>query len=93
MTKSIISNEKECFVCGDKRVLHLHHIYEGLGRRQQSDKWGCWVYLCPRHHNMSNEGVHFNKELDLKLKRLCQKRFEELYPDVDFIKEFRRSYL
>ena len=91
--KSILDNERKCYVCGDTRTIVMHHIYEGNGRRSQSDKWGCWVYLCPYHHNMSNEGVHFNKELDLKLKRICQERFMELYPDVDFIKEFRRSYL
>lgn len=45
-------------------------------------------------HNMSNEGVHFNKELDLKFKRMAQKDFEESHGTrEDFIKEFGRSYL
>jgi hypothetical protein len=91
--KSIISNEKYCLVCGLPNV-HKHHIYEGTGRRKLSEKYGCWCFLCPRHHNMSNEGVHFNKILDLKLKQQCQKAWEFQYGSrEDFIKVFNRSYL
>ena len=41
---------------------------------------------------MSNEGVHFNKDLDNGLKQLTQKKFEETYPDKDFLKIFGRNY-
>lgn len=93
MSKSIISNEKYCLVCGLPNV-HKHHIYEGVGRRKLSEKYGCWCFLCPRHHNMSNEGVHFNKTLDLKLKQQCQKAWEFQYGSrEEFIKIFNRSYL
>lgn len=91
--KSIISNERQCFVCHTTFNLHRHHIIYGMANRKQSEKYGCWVYLCAYHHNMSNEGVHFNKELDIKLKRLAQQKFIETYPDLDFIKEFGRNYL
>ena len=94
MSKSIISNERVCLVCGTHLNLHKHHIYEGVGRRTLSEKWGCWCYLCARHHNMSNEGVHFNKTLDLKLKQQCQKAWEfQCGTREEFIKTFRRSYL
>ena len=74
--------------------IHKHHIYEGTGRRKLSDKYGCWVYLCARHHNMSNEGVHFNKDLDLTLKRICQKKWETKYGNRDkFIRVFGRNYM
>ena len=66
--ESIINNEKKCLVCGTTYNLHLHHIFEGTGKRKVSEQYGCWCYLCAKHHNMSDEGVHFNKELDLKLK-------------------------
>lgn len=59
-----------------------------------SDKYGLTVKLCPMHHNASNEGVHFNKENDLILKRLGQKYFEEHYGTrEDFIDKFIKSYL
>ena len=92
--KSIISNERECFICHKLEPLHKHHIYEGTGRRALSEKYGCWIYLCPRHHNWSDYGIHANKELDLKIKQMCQKKWMELYgSEEDFIKVFGRNYL
>ena len=93
MSKSIISNERECLVCKTTFDLHKHHIFYGMAKRKISEHYGCWCYLCARHHNMSNEGVHFNKTLDTKLKQLTQRRFMELYPNLDFIKVFGKSYL
>lgn len=55
---------------------------------------GCWVWLCARHHNMSNEGVHFNHELDVLLKKQTQRRWEEIYGDTEkFRIIFGKSYL
>ena len=44
---------------------------------------------------MSNKGVHFNKELDTKLKRICQTAWEITYnkSDLEFIKAYGRNYL
>lgn len=91
--KSIISDKKECLVCHTALGLHKHHILEGTANRKKSEEYGCWCYLCSRHHNLSNEGIHFDKKLDLKVKRMCQKKFKEAYPDKDFIKIFGRNYL
>lgn len=94
MAKSIISNEKVCIVCGTPFNLHRHHIYAGTGRRQISERYGCWVYLCARHHNASNAGVHFNKKLDIKLKQTAQKAWEyQNGSREDFIKTFGRNYI
>lgn len=90
--KSIIQDEKECFVCKITYGLHEHHCFEGTGRRKQSEQYGLKIWLCGRHHNLSNEGVYFNKELDLQIKRIAQKKFEETYKDLDFIKIFGRNY-
>lgn len=88
-----MSNERQCWVCHDTRTLHKHHIYYGIGRRDKSEEFGCWVYLCPFHHNMSDNGVHFNKTLDLKLKQWCQRKFEEEHSREEFRQYFGRSYL
>jgi hypothetical protein len=90
---SIINNERECLVCGSTYNLHKHHIFYGTANRKLSEQYGCWCYLCARHHNMSNEGVHFNKPLDTKLKEYTQKRFNEVYPDLDFMQIFGKNYL
>lgn len=91
--RSIVSNERECLVCGSAYNLHKHHIFFGSANRKLSEKYGCWCYLCARHHNMSNEGIHFNKPLDTKLKQYTQKKFNEVYPDLDFMRIFGKNYL
>lgn len=93
MSKSIISNERVCLVCGTPYNLHRHHIYYGTANRKQSEKYGCWCYLCAYHHNMSNEGVHFDKVLDLKLKEICQQAFERASTREKFMQIFGRNYL
>jgi hypothetical protein len=95
--KSIISNEKECFVCGLREwseKLHKHHIF-GAFNRTRSDREGLWVWLCAEHHNMSCEGVHFNRPFDIVLKKLAQMRWEETNEGgrEEFIKRYGKSFL
>lgn len=92
MSMSIMSNKRECYLCGTSNDLHKHHIFYGTGKRSLSEKYGCWVFLCARHHNMSDEGVHFNKAFDNELKRQAQERFEITYPDINFLKTFGKNY-
>ena len=95
MSVSLLSKYHECLVCGRISNLHKHHIFEGVGRRELSEKFGCWCYLCARHHNMDNCGVHHNKKFDLKLKRKCQKILENEkgWSREQFINVFGRNYL
>lgn len=89
-----MQSERKCYVCDDTVLTHKHHIYEGTANRKKSEQDGCWVYLCFFHHNGSNESVHFDKKLDMKLKRECQEKWESIYGDrEDFIKRFGKSYL
>ena len=89
---SLISNERECFICGTTTNLNLHHIFFGVSNRKQSDKYGLWVFLCVRHHT-GNEGVHFNKELDLELKQMAQNKFEETHTREEFRAIFGKSWV
>ena len=92
--KSEFQSEKECYVCGTTQNLHSHHIFSGYANRMLSEKYGMKVWLCGRHHNLSNDGVHFNNELDLELKQMAQRYFEENNGTrEDFIQIFGRSYL
>ena len=94
MTESVLSNKKRCFFCGSERGLHRHHVYEGC-RRRISEREGCWVYLCPIHHNGSDLAVHFNRENDLFLKELCEKAWivKNNATKEDFIRVFGKNYL
>ncbi len=93
MAKSIMQTEKRCYVCGTTYGLHEHHIFYGTANRKQSEKHGFKVYLCGRHHNLSEEGVHFDHELDLRIKRDCQRVFEKTHSREEFISIIGKNYL
>lgn len=91
---SIIQKEKICIVCGMPLNIHIHEVYYGRNRKKSIED-GCCVYLCGKHHNQSNEGVHFNHELDLKLKKEMQIAWMMYYDKTinEFIKRYGRNYL
>ena len=91
--KSIIHDMSSCYVCGTTTNLHTHEVFYGTANRKKSIEWGCYVKLCGKHHNQSNEGVHFNKALDTRLKKEAQKKFEELHGHEKFMEIFRKNYL
>lgn len=93
MAKSIMQTERECYITHSTLNLHKHHIFYGTALRKQSEKWGCWVYLTGEYHNLSDKGVHFDHDLDLRLKRECQQRFEALHGHAMFMMVFGRNYL
>lgn len=95
MTKSILQEKKECLICRTTGVLHQHHVFEGVGRRKISDREGLTVWLCPHHHNMSNNSVHYNKLMDLKIKKWAEQKWLDHNKKTieDFIKVIGKNYL
>lgn len=55
-------------------------------------RYGMVVGLCYNHHR-GNKGVHFNRELDLMLKKQAQEIFIKEYPDADFLAIYGKNYL
>ena len=73
-----------------------HEIFEGrTGNRDKSIEDGLVIFLTPKKHNMSNEGIHFNKKFDLYTKKIAQIRWQEYYnkTEEEFIERYKRSYL
>ena len=92
MRKSIMQNTPQCLYCRTTLNLHYHHVYGGRNR-QKSEKYKCTCWLCGVHHDLSNDGVHFNKELDTEIKDKCQRIFETMYSHELFMQEFGRDYI
>ena len=91
--KSILQKEKQCYYCGTTNNLEEHHCLYGTANRRIAERFGLKVFLCAEHHRGKN-GVHGgNKYLDIKLKQLAQKVFEETHTREDFRKIFGKSYL
>lgn len=107
MTKSIIQSVKECYLCrqdaillgyvGDltSRGLHRHHIMYGTANRQQSEKHGLWVWLCVKHHNEDHGlyAVHYNKEVNLRLRRDAERAFLQTHTFDEWMDVFKINYL
>lgn len=80
-----------------KRIGNLkrHEVFYGNKQRQLSIKYGLVIFLTDEMHNMSDKGIHFNKEFDLKVKIIAQKAFMSYYhkTEEEFIKIFGKSYI
>ena len=76
-----------------RKTVQEHHIIYGRGNRKLSEKYGLKVYLCYEHHEGSKEGVHFNHENADLLKQIAQRTFMKTYPELDFMKIFRKNNL
>lgn len=72
-----------------------HEVMFGVKNRKKSIEDGLVVFLTPELHNMSNKGVHFNREFDLLIKRAGEKRWCEYYNKTinDWIIKYGRNYL
>lgn len=73
-----------CKVCGTSYGIESHHIVK---RSQNSNLTNCklnLIDLCYVHHRDHKKGVHFNKELDRKLKLELQNKLESLF-DKDYL--------
>lgn len=92
--KSILQNEKVCYITGSNMDLHEHHIFGG-GNRKLSEKYGLKVWLRADWNNMADYGVHFDPILDKRLKSEAQLAAMERYGwnVEDFIRIFGRNYL
>lgn len=90
---SILQERKECYVCGRVDCLEEHHIYPGNPNRKISERHGFKVWLCHWDHNEPPDGAHFNRALDLRLKRDCQAKYEESHTREAFRALIGKSYL
>lgn len=95
--KSILQDEKKCFICGTMLQLERHHVIFGKGRRQIADRLGLTVYLCHEHHQGAF-GVHgkHGQKLDGDLKRYAQTEYERRHQPhgrIEWLAKIGRSYL
>lgn len=94
---TIIKGDKKgrCYICGRTEWIERHHIFNGTANRKKSEKYGLTVHLCHWCHNEPPNGVHFNSNRDLRLKRLAQEQAMEYYGwTMDEFREiFGKSYL
>ncbi len=85
---SILTNDLEhCFICG-KPKNDLHEIFFGRNRLN-SIKYELILSLCRLDHEI----IHNDLKVREKYFILAQKKFNEVYPDLDFVEIFGKNYL
>ena len=90
--ESIVQYDKVCFVSGERKNLEKHHVFGGNPNRKISEREGFWVCLTPEWHRGPN-GVHHNRDLDLRLKQTCQLAYEETHSREEFRQMMGKSWL
>ena len=92
---SLFTNDLDhCIICG-KSPINKHEIFFGAKNRQKSIQYGLVIPLCTaEHHNQVGcTGIHFNKDLRKEWQIKGQKKFQEVYPDLDFLEIFGENYI
>lgn len=94
MTRSIISTELKCYICGKRTCLEEHHIFGGANRKR-SEKDGLKVLLCHDCHNEPPNGVHHNKGIKRQLQQIGQRAWMKHYEKTsdEFLAAYGRNYL
>ena len=77
----------------EKPGYHKHHIFNGNGLRNLSEKFGLYVWVKWDDHVLDSNSLHENPRLMLALKRKGQKQFQQHFPNLDFKKYFGKNYL
>ena len=75
--------------------LHRHEVFFGTANRQKSIRDGLVIFLTPELHNMSNKGIHFNRNFDITVKRSGERAWLDYYGKTidDFRQEYGKNYL
>ena len=66
--KSIIKIQLKCYFC-DMPAKAIHHIFEGRGKRQISEREGLTIPICTKCHFL----IHNNHLKEKELKQTAQK--------------------
>lgn len=92
--KSIMQDEKRCYLTGSTTGLQKHHIF-GAFNRDNSERYGLWVWLRWDRHlaDSPHATPHNSKDVDLMLKKTAQRKFEETHSREEFMQIFGRNWL
>ena len=89
--KALNRKEDGCFFCG-RRATELHHILSGF-RRANADADGLCVWLCHWCHNEPPDGVHYNPERRLYLRKIAQQEYEKTHTRAEFMARYGKNFL
>lgn len=88
--KSIMVDSYDyCVLCGSSYMVDVHHCIHGItSNKQYAEDYGLLVPLC----RICHDKLHSQGKDREYLERIAQERFEEVYPELSFLKIFGRNY-
>ena len=92
MGKSILQEDRSCYLCGRMTGLERHHCLAGNANRPISEKEGLWVWLCHECHT-GTEGAQYDKLKNLRLKQDAQFAYERTHSRSEWMKLIGKNYL
>lgn len=107
MSKSIMQDTKECYLCRrdaealgyhgmlTSEGLDRHHVLFGTANRKLSEKYGVWVWLCKKHHNEDHGlyAVHYNRQIRESLCMDAERAFLSRHSFEEYMDIFGKNYL
>lgn len=85
--RSLLTDDLNCCILCKKPNIDINEIYPGRNR-QNSMKYGLCIPLCRFHHNQ----YHIDRNMQLYFMKIGQNKFEENYPNLNFINIFHKNY-
>lgn len=72
---------------------HRHEVF-GASNRQLSIEDGLVIFLSPALHDMSDLGIHFNKQFRQEVQDIARETWKKYYKktEEDFIKRYGKSF-
>lgn len=93
---SVITNDMDhCIECGRTNI-EKHEVFFGTANRKLSIEDGLVIPLCKTlHHNGNLIGIHKDKELNEKWRKIAQQTWQEYYnkTEEDFRARYGQNYL
>lgn len=92
LTSVLTDDLDHCMYTGSP-IVERHHVFGGFNRKRSTE----YGFIAPLHPTLHPNGVQAGdrwKEIDLELKQMCQRYYEEHHGSrEEFIQEFGRSYI
>ena len=90
-----IMPESDLYETKRRDGLVRHEVFFGAKQRKLSIKYGLVIFITPEKHNMSNDGIHFDKEFCLTVQKIAQETFMKRNKTTreEFIRIFGKDYL
>lgn len=85
---SILVSSNKCCMCPSTLNLTWHEVFRGRNRLN-SMKYHLCLRLCLNCHEKYQEDKEFNNYWH----KHAQLKFNEVYPDLDFLEIFKKNYL